>query len=43
MGYRKLSEEEKEKKLQYGSERYKNLLDDEYRINFSRMQELNTI
>ena len=33
----------KKKKRQYGRERYKNLLEDEYRKHFSRMQEIKTI
>ena len=32
----------KEKKCQYGREQYKNLLEDEYRKNSSRMQETKT-
>ena len=35
--YRNLSEEEKENKRQYGPERCKNLLEDEYKKCFSRM------
>ena len=40
--YRNLSEAEKGKKRQYGREWYKSLLQDEYRTNFSRMQEIKT-
>ena len=36
-----LSEEEKEK-CQYVYERYKNIIEDEYRKFFSRMQEIKT-
>ena len=41
--YQNLSKEEKEKKRQYGRERFKNFLEDEYRKIFSRMQEIKTI
>ena len=41
--YRSLSGEEQDKKRQYGRERYKNLLEDKYRENLSRMQEMKTI
>ena len=37
------SQEEKEKKRQYGYKWYKNLLEDEYKIFFSRIQEIKTI
>ena len=35
--YQNLSEEEKERKRQYGRERYKNHLEDEYRKRSSKM------
>ena len=37
-----LFEEEKEKKLQYVREQYKQLLEDNYEKKFSRMQEIKT-
>ena len=33
----------KKEKCQYGCKRYENLLEDEYRKKFSRMQEIKTI
>ena len=40
--YQNVSEEEKEKKRQYGCERYKNPLKDEFRKNVSKMQQKKT-